>query len=237
LSHERPRRTLARVQLSTTMATRRELILRATAAGVGVALAAVPEIAASRAWATAMEAEVPALVRDTLEGVAAFVLPGPDRYSELQGVVDPRPGAVAAGAAAGLVEVVDALAPVTAPGNAATVAAVLNAVAPQLNPLVARSGAASPFARLSFSEKLALFTRLDRDPAEPLRFLAAFVPALVALISYSEYGVLDRGTRRLRRRPVGWTLCGYEGVADGRDELRGYYHGRRRASRRTTARA
>src|SRR6266540_1415005 len=42
-------------------------------------------------------------------------------------------------------------------------------------------------------------------------------------------GGFDPATRKLVGQPVGWTLSSYDGVAEGRDELRGYFEHRRRA--------
>jgi hypothetical protein len=71
---------------------------------------------------------------------------------------------------------------------------------------------------------------LEGDPSfAPLRSLVGVLPALVAFLAYSEAGVFDHATRTLHGRPVGWTLSGYEGVADGRDDFRGYFENRRRA--------
>ena len=39
----------------------------------------------------------------------------------------------------------------------------------------------------------------------------------------------DAKRRRVRRRPVGWELTHYAGVADGRKELKGYWQGRKEA--------
>jgi hypothetical protein len=158
-----------------------------------------------------------------LDGLAAYVVPGADPFSVAQGVSTSGPGAVAARATDGFIEVVDALAPVTAPGNSATVAGVLDALAGQLNTHNSRSGFRSQFAGLSFEGKRAVFAKLERDPAEALRYLASVAPALMALLTYSEYGVLDRSTHRLRGTPVGWRISHYGGTADGHDELRGYY--------------
>jgi hypothetical protein len=168
------------------------------------------------------------LVRDTLNGLVAFVAPGPDSYSVAQGESSLRPGGIAVGATETLIGLIDALAPITAPGNSAAVASVPNAVAEQVGPGASRGGFRSHFARLSFDRKAEMLRRLDGDPAPPVRYLAAFAPALAALISYAEYGALSG--RRLLRRPVGWNLSRYEGVADGRAELLGYYRGRRRAT-------
>ena len=47
--------------------------------------------------------------------------------------------------------------------------------------------------------------------------------------SYSEAGVYDAKRRRIRRRPVGWRLTRYAGVAEGRKEFKGYWRGRKAA--------
>ena len=60
-----------------------------------------------------------------------------------------------------------------------------------------------------------------------MQALGSIVPALTAFLAFSEYGALDG--RRLNGVPVGWQITGYPGVADGRNELRGYFEGRRAA--------
>src|SRR6266852_4615352 len=56
-------------------------------------LKAFPESAVLR---TTQPASTVDLVHDTLNGLAAFVVPGPDVYSVAQGVNTPEPGAIAA---------------------------------------------------------------------------------------------------------------------------------------------
>jgi hypothetical protein len=201
---------------------RRDFVARSGLVGLAVMFAPLPQVARSRGW-VAGEAADPNVVHESLDGLAAYVVPGNDPYSLAQGISASGPGAVAARATDGFIEVVDAIAPVTAAGNSATVAGVLNALATQLNTQNPTSGFRSPFAGLSFGRKRAVFASLERDPAEAFRYLAAVAPALIALLTYSEYGVLDRRTHRLRGTPVGWRISNYGGVADGHDELRGYY--------------
>jgi hypothetical protein len=86
---------------------------------------------------------------------------------------------------------------------------------------------ASPFANLSFNEKVLVFQYLDANPAS--KPLAALLPAFAAYICYSEAMVLDRTTHTINGQPVGWTLSNYEGATDGFDELQGYFENRRRA--------
>lgn len=198
------------------------------------ALAPLPAAAARAGLVTADAAAAPGdLVLDTLQGAVAYVVPGDDPHSAAQGVSTRRPGGVAARGAEGLRATLDG----AGPGTADVVAAVLNAFALGVDPAAgARAGSlglSAPFAALSFAAKTEVIERLSRSPEEAIRRLGAILPALAAFVSYSEYGALEGG--ELTGRPVGWRLTGYEGVADGRDELRGYYGGRRRARARARA--
>jgi hypothetical protein len=99
-----------------------------------------------------------------------------------------------------------------------------------VNPGAASGSFASPFANLWFAEKATVFAILEINPQfAPLRSVVGTLPGLVAFLSYSEVGVFDPGTRTLVGQPIGWTLSSYEGVAEGRDEFRGYFEHRRRA--------
>ncbi|HEX9380148.1 MAG TPA: hypothetical protein VF891_01510, partial [Gaiellaceae bacterium] len=116
------------------------------------------------------------------------------------------------------------------PTAAEGVATLLNGVALVVNPSAASGSFASPFANLLFAEKAAVFAVLEGDPQfAALRSLVGSLLGLVAFLSYSEVGVFDPATRKLVGQPVGWTLSSYDGVAEGRDELRGYFEHRRRA--------
>lgn len=78
------------------------------------------------AWGQLAHANSPALLakeggsalglvaQDTISGVVAFVVPGPDRYSQAQGVTDDRPGGVDAQAPDGMLETLDFLLPLPA---------------------------------------------------------------------------------------------------------------------------
>jgi hypothetical protein len=174
-------------------------------------------------WIEAAQAASIDLVHDTLNGLLAFVVPGPDVYSVGQGVSTPQPGGVDAHVAEVLIDSLDLSAPYL-PNFSATVAAILNNLAQAVNP--AAGGAfLSPFAPLSFPEKVAVFQIMDGDAA--LSPLAGILLAAVAYLSYSEAGVFDRNTRSLTGQPVGWTISSYAGVADGRDEFKGYFENRR----------
>ena len=81
----------------------------------------------------------------------------------------------------------------------------------------------SPFANLSFAQKAAVFQIMDATPA--LELFGGLLPLFVAFFCYAEAGAFDPTTRSLTREPLGWTLSRYTGVADGRDELLGYFPG------------
>lgn len=174
-------------------------------------------------WIEAAQAASIDLVHDTLNGLLAFVVPGPDMYSVGQGVSTAEPGGVDAEVTEVLIESLDLSAPYL-PNFAATVAVILNNLAQAVNP--AAGGAfLSPFARLAFPEKVAVFQIMDGDAS--LSPLAGILLAAVAYLCYSEAGVFDRNARSLTGQPVGWTISSYAGVADGRDEFKGYFENRR----------
>ena len=174
-------------------------------------------VAAIGAAAGGMEAAAEPVV-DTWNGLVAFIVPGPDSYSVAQGVSTPEPGGIDANVTQALMATMDLAAPV--PRFSAIIAGLLNKLAAAVNP------AADGFARLAFAEKVAVFRIIDGDPA-----LAPFalLPALVAFLAYSEAGVFDPATQTLTGWPVGWTITGYPGVADGRNDFKGYFQGRRKA--------
>jgi len=174
-------------------------------------------------WIEAAQAASVDLVHDTLNGLQAFVVPGPDVYSVGQGVSTVQPGGVDANVTEVLIESLDLSAPYL-PNFSATVAAILNNLAQAVNPAAA-GVFLSPFARLSFPEKVAVFQIMDGNAA--LSPLAGILLAAVAYICYSEAGVFDRNTRSLTGQPVGWTISSYAGAADGRDEFKGYFENRR----------
>jgi hypothetical protein len=162
------------------------------------------------------------IVRDTLNGLLAFVVPGPDAYSVAQGSSDDAPGGVEAGVMEVLIRTLDLSAPFL-PHFSATVAGILNDLAQKVNPSAAGS-LSSPFSRLSFAEKVAAFQIMDGT--ESLKSLAGVLPAFVAYLCYSDAGVFDPTTRALTGKPVGWVISNYTGTADGRAEFRGYFAGR-----------
>jgi hypothetical protein len=192
-------------------------------AGAAAAVMRAPEFMRGGRWFEAAHAAPIDVVHDTFNGLLAFVVPGTDAYSHAQGVSSADPGGVDAGATDALLATVDATTP-HLPGFSAFVAAVLNDLANAVHPGISGPFGSS-FANLSFAEKTAVFQIMDGHPL--LNVLAGVLPGFVAFFVYSEAGTFDPATRSLTGRPLGWTLSNYEGVSDGRDEFRGYLHGRK----------
>lgn len=188
----------------------------------GGALAAAALVVSRSAFAAGVPAAaddpIDPILLDTLDGLLAFVVPGPDAHSVSQGMTSPTVGGVGLGVAALLVATIDQTTPFV-PHFSATVAATLNAIASVVNP-TAPPTFASHFARLSFAEKAAVFQIMDGDAA--LKLLGGVLPPFVAFFCYSEAAAFDPVTRKLTGEPVAWQLSGYQRVADGRDEFRGY---------------
>ena len=211
--------------------TRRRVLSRSAAAVAAALLLPVdwPESLLSGARAAS-----DGLVRDTINGLVAFIVPGRDAYSRAQGAVVDEPGGVGAGATESVIALLDFVAS-DAQGRplpqSSVVATLLNSAAERVNPHASRGGFVSAFARLSFAEKIAAYHGIDVDPAlASAQGQLAMLPAVVGLIAYSEAPVLDRATGRLQRTPVGWRMSGFGGPADGRAELRGYFRGRKKAN-------
>lgn len=222
------------------MLTRRDFL--AYLGGAVVASAAVyalPEVLGRRGWWSAAYAEDTDVVLDTYNGLAAMLWPGNDAYSVAQAEWNDRPGAIAANTGYHLMAALDGLAP-PAPLSGA-VASAINTVALEVNPVASGGPFLSPFARLPFADKVAVWRTLEEDTRrvtelEPghglgvLQFVFGVLPAFVDFFAFSETDVFDVRTGRVTRRAVGWDHCGYlEGrtePVEGWDEFLGYYEGR-----------
>jgi hypothetical protein len=196
---------------------------------LAAALEPVPRFMVDRGWNKIAHAEgldPSDLVRDTMSGLVAFIVPGPDAYSVQQGVSTAEPGGIEANIVDVLIASLDESQPPPPPfpSFSMMVATVLNNIALVINSDPDGSFP-SAFARLSFEEKVWVFDYMDADVN--LRTLASLLPAFVGFLSYSEAGVFDPETRTLTGQPVGWTLTDYE-FAHGHDEFKGYYQNRRR---------
>lgn len=226
--------------------TRRTFLARAGLVGIGAVLAQLPGVLRARGMLDVAAAQDLDLIRDTINGLIAFVVPGPDEYSVAQGESTAEPGGVAAGGTEALILNLDRFvpAPDIGQGNDATVplsgavSNLLNATAAQVNPVAAGGPFPSHFSRLAFAEKAEVFRRLEATPGDDetsgaLRFTAGILPGFATFVCFGEWNVLDPATRQLRERPVGWDLTRYQPgrlvPAEGWEEFRGYYGGRRRA--------
>jgi hypothetical protein len=211
---------------------RRELLERATTLVAGVAvLDRLPHALRLQGWLEDAYAATPNVVQQTMNGLVAFIVPGRDRYSRAQGTKSKTPGGIEAGTTPVLIRTLDRFLPGPLPLSA-TAATILNGYATQVDPTSRQGTFASPFANLSFAEKARVFQTVEAlqvESAGSIRFLVGNLPDLVAFLAYSEAGVYDAMHRRVRRRPVGWRLTRYAGVADGRKELKGYWQGRKAA--------
>lgn len=191
--------------------------------GAAALLVRLPDLARVGGWLDDAYAASAPGVRQTFEGLVAYVVPGPDRYSRQQGQRSRTPGGVATGGADVLIRTLDRFI-VSRPPFSVTVAAFLDGLSPQR-----RGPFRSRFANLTFRQKRAVLDAMVGSSEEAIRFLGGNLPGLAAFSCYSEAGAFDRRRRRLRRRPVGWRLSSYDGIAEGRAELKGYFRGRRRA--------
>ena len=212
---------------------RRVLLERAGLLGLAVALAPLPDVLARKGLLGDALAASDAVTVDTLKGLCAFILPGNDAYSRAQGDKTKEPGAIAAGTVPALIATLDNVIKIEGAQVRVSsgVAALLNDYAVQVDPAAASGTFLSPFARLRNKDKAEVFRRFEADPAwddNQFKFLSGIVPGLVALLAFSEAGVIDPKTRRVRKRPVGWRLAEYSGPAEGHAELKGYFQKRRR---------
>ncbi len=191
----------------------------------------LPDALRIRGWLEDALAAGPSVVEETVNGLVAFVVPGRDRYSIAQGTRSAKAGGIEAGATSAVIETLDRFLP-SDPPLSATTATILNEFARHVRVTAGRGEFRSAFANLSFAEKAKVFQTvegLSGAEAGSFRFLFGNLPDLVAFLAYSEAGVFDRRRGRLRRRPLGWSLTGYGGTADGHAEFRGYLDGRRAA--------
>jgi hypothetical protein len=199
---------------------RRELLERGTALAAGaVVLERLPHALRLHGWLEAAYAAAPNVVKETMNGLVAFVVPGRDRYSRAQGTKTKTPGGVEAGTTPVLMHTLDRFLPGPLPLSA-TAATILSEFAEQV--LGVNRGLhpfQSPFANLTVAQKARVFEMIESLQAESagsIRFLVGNLPDLVSFIAYG--------------RPLGRRLTKYAGVADGRKELKGYWQGRTSAT-------
>jgi hypothetical protein len=213
--------------------TRRSFVQRAA---VAAALAQLPAMLVRHGLLDDAIAAESDLVKDTLNGFMAFVLPGDDDYSKTQGEFASSPGAIGAGTLGPLLTALDNFVPASVGGAITTtvpasgaVATLLNAFALQVDPAAANGQFLSPFSRLKFADKakaLELFEQSAATENSEFKFVAGIAPGFVGFLAASEAGV-RRADGTLSAKPVGWSLSRYSGPAEGHAEFKGYYGGRR----------
>ena len=234
------------------MLTRREFVTSLGGlAAATVAVAALPEVLGRRGWWSAAYANDADVVLDTYNGLAAMLWPGNDTYSVAQGEWNERPGAIAANAGRHTMVALDGLLPepytefhsdrgqVPLSGS---IASAINSVALTVNPAAMGGPFPSPFARLPFADKAAVWRILEEDTRQVaelqpghslgvLQLVFGVLPGLVNFFAFSEIDVFDPAARTVSRRPIGWDHGGYLGErtepVDGWDDFLGYYDGQR----------
>ena len=197
------------------------LITRRGFVGQALLVGAAMALGKSRVFAVAPTD----VLHETFNALLAFILPGSDAYSVAQGVSTADQGGVDTGVIEVFIATLDDTTPFV-PDFSDQVAAILNGLAQAVD---ATPGGpfVSPFANLTFAEKAVVFQAMDANPQ--FAPLAGVLPPFVAFLCYSESGTFDPATRTLTGQPLGWQLCQYQGVSDGRAEFRGYFQNRRQA--------
>jgi hypothetical protein len=219
---------------------RRTFVRRAGLLGAALAATDLGALLDANGWLEKAQAQSPDLTVHTLSGLVAMMAPGDDAYSAAQGDQANGPGGIAAGAVEALMNGVDHYIPLTAiPGNKAAGVPASSAVATLLDGYAMRVNAASAvgpfpssFANLKLAEKVEVYRQLEADAGAQgteFSFVAGILPGFAAFLGYSETGVRDVATGELKGRAIGWDIAHYDGPADGRDELIGYWHGHVRA--------
>jgi hypothetical protein len=120
------------------------------------------------------------------------------------------------------------------------VAVLLNETALLVNPSAALAGFPSAFSGLKFDQKVETMRRIEAM-TEPLteleaaglgggefRFVSGILVGAAAYFSMTEAGAAGPEPGTLASEPVAWKITNYDGIAEGRDELKGYYQGRRK---------
>ena len=123
--------------------TRRAFV--AQSGSIALLLAPLPGVLKHLGLSEQALASTPDVVSETFNGLVAFVVPGSDPYSVLQGESSARPGGIDAGATPALIAGLN-FAQWFNPTAAEAVATLLNGVALSVNPGAGSGSFASPFA-------------------------------------------------------------------------------------------
>jgi hypothetical protein len=120
------------------------------------------------------------------------------------------------------------------------VALLLNEAALLVNPSAALGRFVSTFSNLTFDEKIEAMRLLDEQTeaissvelgeigAGELRFVSGILIGAAAFFSMVEGNAAGPEPGTLVSEPIAWQLTNYDGIAEGRDQFRGYYQGRRK---------
>ena len=223
---------------------RRELIKRGgVLGGVAFLSAQLPAFIARQGWLEKAEAQTLDVVRDTFNGLVAFVVPGPDAYSVAQGESSKKPGGIDAGGPQTVIDLFDGYVPLASTGAnlpaSGAVALLLNETALLVNPGSAVGEFVAPFSNLKFDEKIEAMRLLDEQTdlissvelgeigAGELRFVSGILVGAAAFFSMVEGNAAGPEPGTLVSEPIAWQITKYDGIAEGRKELKGYYQGRR----------
>ncbi len=224
---------------------RRELMKRGgILGGVAFLAAQLPAFIVRQGWLDKAEAQTLDVIRDTFNGLVAFVVPGPDEYSVGQGESSKKPGGIAAGGPPTVIALFDGYVPLASTGlnlpASGAVALLLNEAALLVNPSAALGRFVSTFSNLTFDEKIEAMRLLDEQTeaissvelgeigAGELRFVSGILIGAAAFFSMVEGNAAGPEPGTLVSEPIAWQLTNYDGIAEGRDQFRGYYQGRRK---------
>jgi hypothetical protein len=160
---------------------RRQFLARCGLLGAGLAVGGLPLARASAAdpakdllgkiAAPAMEL----LARDTISGMCVFSVPGPDKYSNAQGLTSPSPGAIEAKGQELLLTALDNFLPLPDTFVHSATAAFATAVSDQAMPPALLQSLGSAGEHLGASLDQALISFLGNNAAVPLSLLIALM--------------------------------------------------------------
>ena len=238
--------------------TRRDFLARTGILGAMVAMVGVAGPGVLPAWAQSPDDLAPVLAqlrtvlaeltRDTFDGLASFVVPGPDPYSIAQGVTSTKPGGIAAKATQFLIESADFFvpfpdrnlagiavalseglrtSPVPLPPELAGIpltvtnqleeavraytendqaiplslvfALTINQLAVATNPAAVSGAFLSPFARLSYAEKLAAWEMFEGGNPDIVAMIDANLPGAADRVGFRRAAIRGRRAARVRR--------------------------------------
>lgn len=159
---------------------RRQFLIRTGVLGAaaGAGLTGPRALAGSdpaKALTDALAPALQGLARDTIAGLVAFVVPGPDAYSRAQGVTTPEPGGVAAKGPEFLMGALDSFFPLPDEAVHPLATALATGVSDSLGPMPLIDGLLNVPIELTRQVDQALSTLLHNDATVPLSLLIAML--------------------------------------------------------------